>query len=185
MQCFRPSFDQVWMRSKIAHNPQNIYMRAYLSNGYLNPLSNFNFKKVNKSADFQPWTRAKITSNLMKIGVHAYLSNGYIDTFKIEFWESRQKCIIATLDWPTLNKGQNSSKSHKNRCPFLSLKWVPKSTLEFQFQENQQKCIFLTLVWPTLNEGQNRSKSHKKRCSCLSFKWVPKSTFKTQFREIQ
>ena len=28
---------------------------AYLSNGYLNPLSKLNSKKIDKSAGFQPW----------------------------------------------------------------------------------------------------------------------------------
>ena len=40
-------FSQVWLRSKISHNPRKIYMQAYLSNGYLHPLSNFNSEKVN------------------------------------------------------------------------------------------------------------------------------------------
>ena len=80
--------------------------------------------------------------------------------------------------------GKNSSKSHKNRCPCLSLKWVPKSTLKFDFREIWQKCIFSTLVWPSLNEGQNSSKSHRNRCPCLSLKWLPKSTFQMQFWEI-
>ena len=45
-----------------------------------------------------------------------------------------------------MNEGQNSSKHHNNRCPCLSLKWVPKSTFKIEFQESRQKCIFSTLV---------------------------------------
>ena len=36
---------------------------------------------------------------------------------------------------------KKNSKSHKNRSPCLSLKWVYKSTLKFQFPESRQKCI--------------------------------------------
>ena len=82
-----------------------------------------------------------------------------------------------------MNEGQNRSKSHKNRCPCLSLKWVSKSTLKFQFRESWKKCIFLSLVWTTLNGGQNSSQYHKNRCPCLSLKWIHKSTFKPQFWE--
>ena len=105
-------------------------------------------------------------------------------TFKTQFRESRVTYIFSTLDWPILNAGQNNSKSHKNRCPCLSLKWVSKSTLKFQFQESWQKCIFYTLVWPTLNEGQNSSKSHKNRFPCLCLKWVPISTLKLNSEKV-
>ena len=64
------------------------------------------------------------------------------------------KMHISNLLWSTLNKGRNRSKYHKNRCPFLSLKWVPKSTFKTQFQENWQNCMFSTLVWPTFNEAK-------------------------------
>ena len=74
-------------------------------------------------------------------------------TLKFQFQESWQKCIFSTLQ-PTLNEGQNNSKSHKNRCPCLSLKWVPKSVLKTQFWESRQKCIFSTLVRLALNAGK-------------------------------
>ena len=61
----------------------------------------------------------------------------------------------------TLNEGQNSSKSHKNKWPGLSLKWVSKSTLKFQFRESWKKRIFWTLLWTMLKEGQNSFESHK------------------------
>ena len=81
---FRPWFDQPWSGAKIDPNIIKIGVHAYLSNGYLNPLSKLNGKKVNKSASFQPWFDkpwmwAKITPNLIKIGVHVYLSNGYLN----------------------------------------------------------------------------------------------------------
>ena len=51
-----------------------------------------------------------------------------------------------------MKEGPNSSKFHKNRCPCLSVRWVPKTTFKTQFRKSRQKCIFWTLVWPTLNE---------------------------------
>ena len=69
------------MRTKVTPNVIKIGVHAYISNGYLNPLSKFNSEKVNKRAYFKPWfdqtsTMAKIAPNLKKIGVHAYLSHG-------------------------------------------------------------------------------------------------------------
>ena len=72
-------------------------------------------------------------------------------TLKFQFQESRQKCIVSSLVWQTLNEGQNSSKSCKNRCSCLSLNLVPKSTFKTELWESQQKCIISSLVWPTLN----------------------------------
>ena len=48
MQPFRTWFHQVFLRSKIACNPLKVFMHGYLSNGYLNSLSNFNYKKAEK-----------------------------------------------------------------------------------------------------------------------------------------
>ena len=72
------------MRVKIDLNIRKIDVHGYLSNGYLNPLSKFNFEEVDKSASFQPWfgqsrMRDKIAPNVIKIDVHAYLSNGYVN----------------------------------------------------------------------------------------------------------
>ena len=80
MQPFRPWFHR--LRSKIARNPLKVYMHAYLSNGYLNSLSNFNYKKVKKVASPRPLLEqlsitSKITLNIMKGCVHSYLSNGH------------------------------------------------------------------------------------------------------------
>ena len=48
MQPFRAWFHQVCLRSKIARNPLHVCMHGYLSNGYLNSLSNFTYKKAEK-----------------------------------------------------------------------------------------------------------------------------------------
>ena len=59
-------------------------MHGYLSNGYLNSISNFNYKKVGKIASLrplldQPLIMTKITSNIVKVGVHCYLPNSTIN----------------------------------------------------------------------------------------------------------
>ena len=59
-------------------------MHGYLSNGYLNSLSNFNYEKVKKVAPLrplldQPLIMTKITSNIMKVVVHCYLPNAKIN----------------------------------------------------------------------------------------------------------
>ena len=84
VQPFRPWFDQVWPRSKIAQNPLKVCMHGYLSNGYLNSLSNFAYKNVEKIASLRPlldqlWIMTKITSNLVKVSVQCYLPNAKIN----------------------------------------------------------------------------------------------------------
>ena len=54
MQPFRPWFHQVCLRSKITRNPLKFCMHGYLSNGYLNSLSNFNYKKTEKITSPRP-----------------------------------------------------------------------------------------------------------------------------------
>ena len=80
VQAFRPWFDQVWLRSKIARNPLRVCMHGYLSNGYLNFLSNFNYEKVRKIWSLrllleQPWITTKIAPKIVKFGMHSYLAN--------------------------------------------------------------------------------------------------------------
>ena len=48
MQPFRAWFHQVCLSSKIDRNPLKVCMHGYLSNGYLNSLSNFTYKKAEK-----------------------------------------------------------------------------------------------------------------------------------------
>ena len=59
-------------------------MNGYLSNGYLNSLSNLNYKKVKKIASLrplldQPLIMTKITVNIVKVGVNCYLPNSKIN----------------------------------------------------------------------------------------------------------
>ena len=54
IQPFRAWFHQVFVRSKIALNPLEVCMHAYLSNVYLNSLSNFSYKKAEKITSVRP-----------------------------------------------------------------------------------------------------------------------------------
>ena len=50
----RPWVHQVCLRSKITRNPLKVCMHGYLSNGYLNSLLNFNYKKAEKITYLRP-----------------------------------------------------------------------------------------------------------------------------------
>ena len=59
-------------------------MHGYLSNGFLNSLSNFTYKKVKKIASLkhlldQPQIMTKRTLNIMEVGVHCYIPNAKIN----------------------------------------------------------------------------------------------------------
>ena len=115
------------MSAKIDLNHIEIGVHAYLSNGYLNPVSKLNFEKVDKSAYFHPWfdqplSLGKISPSLINIGVHTYFSNGYLNPLSKLNSEKFE-----------LEPRKKSLQSHKNRSPCLSLKWVSKSTLKFKF----------------------------------------------------
>ena len=84
MQFFRPWFHQVCLWSKIARNPLKVCKHVYLSNGYLNSLSNFNYKKTEKITSLRPllekpWITSKIAPNIMKFSMHSYLPNALIN----------------------------------------------------------------------------------------------------------
>ena len=55
MQHFRPWFDKVDRGPKWLAIPKKSTRRDYLSNGYLNILSNFKFEKLDKMQRFRPW----------------------------------------------------------------------------------------------------------------------------------
>ena len=115
-------------------------MHSYLPNGRINLWSYFNSKKLvrreNLLCAFSKVSLegSEISRNITKVSVYACLLKWVPkSTFTFHFWKSQQKCIFSTFVWPSLNEGQNSSKSHKNRCPCLSLKWVSKSTSKLEF----------------------------------------------------
>ena len=59
-------------------------MHGYLSNGYLNSLSNFTYKEIEKITSLrplldQPQIMTKRTLNIMEVGVHCSLPNAKIN----------------------------------------------------------------------------------------------------------
>ena len=49
---------------------------------------------------------------------------------------------VFNLGLTDLEKGQNSSKSQTNRFPFLTLRWVPKSTFKLNFKKVDTSAYF-------------------------------------------
>ena len=140
MQAFRPWFDQVWLRSKIAQNHLRVCMHGYLSNGYLNSLSNFNYEKVEKIGAlrpllYQPWITTKIASNIVKNGMHSYLPNAQINlqsNFNSEKLVNSETplCCFAKVG---LKVGENILQRCESSHACLSIKWASKSLIKFQF----------------------------------------------------
>ena len=62
-------------------------MQAYLSNGYLNPLSNFISEKFNKSASLRSWFGQPLDKNSLKSlkKVHVHLSFKWVSKFNIKY----------------------------------------------------------------------------------------------------
>ena len=146
MQPFRPWFDQVWLRSKIARNPLRFCMHGYLSNGYLNSLSNFNYEKVEKIWSLrplldQPWIMTKIAPNIVKVGIHSYLPNAQINLWKNFNYEKLVKSETPLCCFPKvgLKAGENNSQHHESSCARLSIKWTSKSMSKLQLWETAQK----------------------------------------------
>ena len=107
--------------------------------------------------------RSKYVQISKKIGVYAYLSSGYLNALsKLNSEKVDKSASFKTWFDQPWKRAKIAPNIIKNRCPCLSLKWVPKSTSKTQFQESRQKCIFSTLFWTILNEDQNSSKSQKK-----------------------
>ena len=97
MQPFRPLFHQVCLWSKIARNPLKVCIHVYLSNGYLNSLSNFNYKKTEKITSLrplldQPWITTKIAPNIMKVSMQSYLPNAMLNILLNFNFEKLVKC---------------------------------------------------------------------------------------------
>ena len=133
MQPFRPWFDQDFPRSKIVQNPLKVFVHGYLSNKYLNSLSNFTYKKVKQIASLrplldQPWIMTKINSNIVEIGVHCYLPNA-----KINLWSNfnSEKLVKSkTLLYGFAEVGIKGGLEILHAR--LSVKWTFKSIIKFQ-----------------------------------------------------
>ena len=138
--------------------PKKSTCRDYLSNGYLNSLSNFNYKKVTKFC------------------MHSYLPNGHLNLWS--YLNSKKLVKRETLSCTFAKVALKGSEIYWNVVKVsvyaCLLKWVPNSTFKFHFWKSQEKCIFSTFVRPSLNVGPKSSKYHKNRCPCLSLKWVSK-----------
>ena len=155
VQPFRPWFEQVWPRSKIAPNPLKVCMHGYLLNGYLNSLSNFTYKEVEKMASLrplleQPWIMTKIILNILKVGVHCYLPKAKINlrsNFNYEKFVKSETLLLGfglkelkiTL-WSNFNY-KKLLKSETSSCVFtrLGLKYGQNSLEHFK------KCKLLGL----------------------------------------
>ena len=95
-------------------------MHGYLSNGYLNSPSNFNYEKVGKIVSLRtllapPWTMTKIALNIMKLGVHSYLSNAHIN-----LWSNfnskklvKSKTPLCDFSMVGIKWGENISESYE------------------------------------------------------------------------
>ena len=126
MQPFRPWFHQFCLRSKIARNPLKVCMHGYLSNGYLNSLSNFNYKKAKKITSIrplldQPWITTKIAPNIMKASLHSYLPNAPINlrlNFNFEKLVKRET-LLSSFDKVGLKVGENISQCREISCASL------------------------------------------------------------------
>ena len=132
--------------SKIARNPLTVCIHGYLSNGYLNYLSNFNYKKAKKITSLrplldQPWLTTKIAPNIMKFSMHSYLPNAALNirlNFNFEKLVKRETPFHSFAK-VGLKAGETISQRCEISCASLSIKWTSKSMSKFQFWETAQK----------------------------------------------
>ena len=129
MQRFRPWFHQVFLRSKIARNALKVCMHGYLSNGYLNSLSNFNFKKAKKITSLRPLLDQPWITTIMKVSMHSYLQNAPINLWLNFSFEKLFKRENSSNEHPNLWSNFNSEKLVRSETsPFIfarvGLEWV-------------------------------------------------------------
>ena len=87
---------------------------GYLSNGYLNSLSNFNCKKVKKISTLRPLLdqtsiATKIAPNIVKVGVHSYRTNAQINLQSNLIYEKlvKSKTLLCGFAKDRLTGGDN------------------------------------------------------------------------------
>ena len=168
-------------------------MHGYVSNGYLNSLSNFNYEKVGKIWSLrpllvQPWITTKIAPNIVKVGIHSYLPNAQINLWKNFNYEKLVKsetplCCFAKVGLKVGEILCNTMKVYVQYClsnghlnlwaNFNSKKLLKSETLSSNFTRVGFK------------RGQNNS---SERCkiwpACLFILWASKSMIKFQFLEV-
>ena len=140
MQPFRAWFHQVWLRSKIARNPLKVCMHRYLSNGYLNFVSNFTYKKDEKITSLsllldQPWIMTEIALSIMKVSMHSYLPNVPINlrlNFSFEKLLKRETSLCGFAKF-WLKGGENILECLKSLHACLFTKWASKFMIKFKF----------------------------------------------------
>ena len=133
MQPFRPWFDQVWLRSKIAQNPLKVCMHGYLS--ILRSWSNVKLHRVILLGF--GLKESKINLNIMKVALHSYLPNAHLNLWpnfnlkKLVKGET-SSCGFAKIG---VKCGENSSKCREGWSACLSINRASKSMIKFQFWE--------------------------------------------------
>ena len=107
---FRHGFDQHWLQTKIAQNLARIGVHAYLSNGYIHLLLNFNSRKLGKVKLFSPlfdqvWLRSKIAWKSPKVYFLSYILNGYLNPLSNLNSERVNKSEFLNLGLTNLEQG--------------------------------------------------------------------------------
>ena len=138
MQPFRPWVNQVWPRSKIARNLVNVCMHGYLSNGYLNSLSNSKYEKLVKITShrtlvYQPWITTKIATSILQVGVHSSLPNAWINLQSNFNFEKlvKSETLLCNFVKVGIKGGENILERHESSCIRLPIRWPFKSMIKF------------------------------------------------------
>ena len=98
-------------------------MHGYISNGYLNSISNFNYKKAEKITSLGPLL------DIVKVGMHYYLWNVHLNLW-LNF--NSKKLVKSEIPLCSFAKvgvkgGESGSKCHKSCSACLSIKKASKS----------------------------------------------------------
>ena len=140
MQPFRPWFHQVCLRSKITRNPLKVCRHGYLWNGYLNSLSNFNYKKAEKITSLiplldQPWIVTKIDLNIMEVSMHSYLPYAPINLWLNFNFLKLVKCEtpLCSFAMVGIKGGENILECLKSLHARLLIKLASKFMIKFKF----------------------------------------------------
>ena len=166
-------------------------MHGYLSNGYLNSLSNFNYKKAEKTTSLrplldQPWIMTKIAPNIMKVSMHSYLPNVPINlrlNFSFDKLLKRKlRCAVlprfglkgVKIFWNVSKVCMDvcSSNGHPNLWSNLNSKKL--------FEKETPSCSFDRVG---LKGGQNISKHRGIWHACLSIQYSSKHMIRFKFSE--
>ena len=132
-------------------------MHGYLSNGYLNSLLNFNYKKAEKISSLrplldQPWITTKTALNIMKVSVHTYHPNAHQKIWSNITSERFEKgeTLLCSFSKVVVKREENSSECRESWSACFSIKSTSKSMIKFQLQEFGQSetpsCSFAKVL---------------------------------------